>query len=141
MAIRILLVDDHEVVRQGVRSILRAQPQWEICGEAADGAEGVRLVQELHPDVVILDVTMPVLGGLAAAAQIRQLNLGAKILIFTMHESSTLIKLVKDSGAQGFVIKSQAGRDLVKALEAILAGKTFFPPTEPAPSRQPEKVT
>ena len=100
---RILIADDHEVVRQGVRSILQARPQWEICGEASDGQEAVRLATDLRPDVIIMDVTMPVMGGLAAASRILQRSSNAKVLIFTMHESPTLAKLVLKLGAQGFL--------------------------------------
>ena len=128
MAVRILIVDDHEIVRQGIRSILQARPQWEICGEGADGYEAVNLAKELQPDIIILDVTMPVMGGLAAASQILQANRDARVLIFTMHESMTLSKLVQKSGAQGLVVKSQASKNLIHALEKVLAGETFFPP-------------
>jgi DNA-binding NarL/FixJ family response regulator len=130
MPVRILIVDDHEVVRQGVRSILLARPQWEICGEASDGHEAVRLAANLQPDAIIMDVTMPVMGGLAAASRILQSKSNTKVLIFTMHESPTLAKLVHKLGAQGFVVKSQATRYLVKALETVLAGDTFFPSDE-----------
>jgi DNA-binding NarL/FixJ family response regulator len=128
MPVRILIVDDHEIVRNGIRSILQARPQWEICGEAADGHEAVTLAKELQPDVIILDVTMPVMGGLAAASQILQANRAVRVLIFTMHESMTLSKLVQKSGAQGLVVKSQASKNLIHALEKVLAGETFFPP-------------
>jgi DNA-binding NarL/FixJ family response regulator len=127
MAVRILIVDDHEIVRHGIRSILQARPHWEICGEGADGHEAVSLAKELQPDVIILDVTMPVMGGLAAASQILHANRNARILIFTMHESMTLSKLVQKSGAHGLVVKSQASKNLIQALETILAGDTFFP--------------
>jgi DNA-binding NarL/FixJ family response regulator len=127
MAVRILIVDDHEVVRQGVRSILQAQRKWEVCGEASDGHEAVTLAKQLNPDVIILDVTMPVMGGLAAASYILQSNRDSKILIFTMHESATLAKLVQKSGARGMVVKSQAGRNLIQAMEKVLAGETYFP--------------
>jgi DNA-binding NarL/FixJ family response regulator len=113
MSVRILIVDDHEIVRNGIRSILQA--------------EAVSLAKELHPDAVILDVTMPVMGGLAAASQILQFNRDVRVLIFTMHESTTLSKLVQKSGAQGLVVKSQASRNLIQALEKLLAGETFFP--------------
>jgi two-component system invasion response regulator UvrY len=127
MPVRILIVDDHEVVRQGVRSILQAQPKWEVCGEASDGHEAVNLAKKLNPDIIILDVTMPVMGGLAAASYILQFNRDSKILIFTMHESATLAKLVQKSGARGLVVKSQAGRNLIQAVEKVLAGETYFP--------------
>ena len=127
MSARILIVDDHDVVRQGIRLILQARSQWEICGEASDGHEAIRLAKELMPDVIVLDVTMPVMGGLAAAGEILRFNRDAKILIFTMHESRTLGQLVQKSGARGFVVKSRAARDLIPALEKVLADEQFFP--------------
>ena len=131
MSIRILVVDDHEVVRQGVRSILQVRPSWEICGEACDGRQAVDMAKELQPDAIVLDVTMPVMGGLAAASSILQSNVRAKILIFTMHDSETLAKLARESGAHGLLVKAQAGRSLVDALERVLAGETYFPARKP----------
>jgi len=127
MAVKILIVDDHDVVRQGLRSLLGARPQWEICGEAGDGREAVRLAQQLEPDVIILDVSMPVLGGLGAALEITGCNPACKILIVTMHKSVTLAAFARRSGAKGLVLKSRATQDLVLALETVLAGETFFP--------------
>jgi DNA-binding NarL/FixJ family response regulator len=128
MSARILIVDDHEVIRQGVRrSVLsRARPEWEICGEANDGKQAIEAVQRLKPDIVILDVTMPTMSGLQAAPQIARLAKDCRILIFTMHESERLSKDVRAAGAHGYVQKSQAGRDLVVAIDALLAGGTFF---------------
>jgi DNA-binding NarL/FixJ family response regulator len=127
MSARILIVDDHEVIRQGVRSVLsRARPEWEICGEASDGKQAIEAVQRLKPDVVILDITMPSMSGLQAAPQIAKLNKDCRILIFTMHESERITKDVRAAGAHGYVQKSQAGRDLVVAIDALLAGGTFF---------------
>jgi DNA-binding NarL/FixJ family response regulator len=115
---RILIVDDHEIVREGIRTLLtRSRPQWQICGEA---------VKSLKPDVVILDVTMPVMSGLEAAPRIAALGLGSRILIFTMHQSETFISEVRNTGAQGYVVKSQASRDLILAIDSLLAGGTFF---------------
>jgi DNA-binding NarL/FixJ family response regulator len=128
MSARILIVDDHEVIRQGVRrSVLsRDRPEWEICGEANDGKQAIEAVQRLKPDIVILDVTMPTMSGLQAAPQIARLAKDCRILIFTMHESERLSKDVRAAGAHGYVQKSQAGRDLVVAIDALLAGGTFF---------------
>jgi DNA-binding NarL/FixJ family response regulator len=126
MSARILVVDDHEVVRQGLRSLLTARPDWEICGEAAAGEEAVQAVANLKPDVVILDVTMPGMSGLEAASRIIALGAGTRILIFTMHESQRMAVDVREAGAHGFVQKSQAARDLILAVERLLAGGTFF---------------
>jgi DNA-binding NarL/FixJ family response regulator len=127
MSARILIVEDHEVVRQGVRSMLsRTRPEWEICGEASDEKQVIEAVQKLKPDVVILDITMPSMGGLQAAPQIAKLNKDCRILIFTMHESERITKDVRATGAHGYVQKSQAGRDLVVAIDALLARGDFL---------------
>jgi len=127
MSTRILIVDDHDVVRQGVCSLLSTHSDWEICGEASSGAEAISAVSALKPDVVILDITMPGMSGLDAAARIAELGTGARILIFTMHESRRMADDIREAGAQGYVQKSQAGRDLIVAVERLLAGNTFFP--------------
>ena len=127
MAARILIADDHDVIRQGVRSIIaKARPAWDICGEAADGQEAVRAAENLKPDVVVLDVTMPVMNGLEAASRIVKRAAGTRVLILTMHESERLFADVREVGAHGYVQKSQAGRDLIRAIDSLLAGGTFF---------------
>ena len=127
MDARILIVDDHEIVREGIRTLLaRSRPQWQICGEATNGQLAIEAVKSLKPDVVILDVTMPVMSGLEAAPRIAALGLGSRILIFTMHQSETFISEVRNTGAQGYVVKSQASRDLILAIDSLLAGGTFF---------------
>src|SRR4030088_46615 len=123
---KILIADDHEVVRQGVRRILQVRPGWEICGEAKDGIEAIQLAKALNPDVIILDVSMPVLGGLGAADDILRTNPKIKILIFTLDESKTLRMLVQRCGARGLVVKSEASNVLVDALDCVLAGNTYF---------------
>lgn len=127
MKARILLVDDHEVLREGLKSLLaNARPEWEICGEATDGAQAIQLVTELQPDLVILDISMPVMSGLEAASQMRRKGINVPLLIFTTHESDRLAVDVRKVGAQGYVLKSQAARDLVQAMDALLGGGTFF---------------
>ncbi|MGA8872765.1 MAG: response regulator transcription factor [Candidatus Acidiferrales bacterium] len=130
---KILIVDDHEIVREGIRTLLgRARPDWNICGEASNGMEAMVKAKSLEPDIVILDITMPGMSGLEAALRINRLGLRSKILIFTMHESEQLATEVRDAGARGYVLKSQAARDLVQAIERILAGGTFsIAPPEP----------
>ncbi len=139
MPARILLADDHEVVRQGIRAILQARPDWEICGEAVDGREAIRLAQELHPDVIVMDITMPRMSGLEASQEIARLQLPSRVLIFTMHESKSLAPSVRKAGAQGYVVKSRAARDLVEALERLLAGGTFFDNASPSGAKEDDK--
>jgi DNA-binding NarL/FixJ family response regulator len=126
--VKIVVADDHDVVRAGVKTILQARPDWAICGEAADGQEAVDQVQKLHPDVVILDVSMPRLNGLEAAEKITQLQTDTRILIFTMHDSKSIARAAEKAGAQGLVIKSYAARDLIRALDVVLGGGSFFVP-------------
>jgi DNA-binding NarL/FixJ family response regulator len=127
MKAKILVVDDHEIVREGIRRLLtRSRPEWEICGEAASGEQAVGAVEQMRPDVVILDISMPGMGGLEAASRIAKMGLGCRTLIFTMHESNRLDAEIRDIGAHGYVQKSQAARDLVLAIERVLQGETFF---------------
>jgi two-component system nitrate/nitrite response regulator NarL len=128
MPVNILLVDDHEVVRQGLRSILNVRPGWQICGEAENGQQAIDLTGELKPDIVILDITMPVMSGLEAVQKITDLHLNTRVLIFTMHESRSLVKAVRKAGACGCVLKSRAAHDLIRAVEALLEGGTFWGP-------------
>jgi DNA-binding NarL/FixJ family response regulator len=120
---RILLADDHEIVRRGIRSILGARPDWEICGEAADGREAVDEAKRLLPDLVIMDIGMPGLNGLGATRQIIRELPGTEVLILTMHQSEQIVWEVLEAGARGFVMKSDAGSDLVAAAEALLEHK------------------
>jgi two-component system, NarL family, nitrate/nitrite response regulator NarL len=128
MPVNILLADDHEVVRQGLRSILMSRPEWHICGEAENGQEAIELTGQLKPDIIILDVTMPVMSGLEAAQKISDLHPSTQILVFTMHESRSLARAVSKAGARGCVLKSRASRDLIRAIEALLAGGSFWGP-------------
>jgi DNA-binding NarL/FixJ family response regulator len=124
---RILIADDHEIVRQGIRMVLEARPQWEVCGEALDGGEAFRMAGELRPDIIIMDITMPVMTGLEATAKLTKHRPETKVLIFTMHESQTLPDSVRRAGGRGYLVKSQAARDLIHALECLDRGGTFFP--------------
>lgn len=127
MSPRILIVDDHQIVRQGVRTLLAEfRPDWEIAGEASDASEALHAITALKPDLVVLDITMPGTSGLELASQVRSLGLPTKILIFTMHHSNRISADVRASGAQGYVLKSQAARDLVFAIEKILGGGSFY---------------
>jgi DNA-binding NarL/FixJ family response regulator len=123
----ILIVDDHEIVREGIRTLLRrSRSDWQICGEASNAGEALNAIKTLAPDIVILDITMPGMSGLEAAQRIRSMRHASRVLIFTMHDSERLATEVREAGAQGYVLKSQAARDLVLAIECILAGGTFF---------------
>jgi len=139
---RILIADDHDIVRQGIRSIIKKfRPEWDICGEVTNGNAAIEAVQKLVPDVVILDITMPVMSGLEAASRVAKLGLPTRILIFTMHESNRMISDVSQAGAHGYVMKSEASRDLLIAIESLLRGGTFFGPQDhrhPEPGKKPE---
>ena len=116
--IRLLVVDDHEIVRIGVRILLADREHWEICGEAQDGIEAIEKVVQLSPDVVILDLTMPLMNGLDAAQRIRQIAPSTKIVFFSIHDMPTTARL---AGADAFVSKSCAAEDLERTINHILA--------------------
>jgi DNA-binding NarL/FixJ family response regulator len=124
--LRLLVVDDHEVVRKGLRSVLEQQPGWQVAGEASNGREAVTKAKELQPDVTVLDISMPSLNGLEATRQMLKQDSRAKVLILTMHESDPLVQEVLNAGARGYLLKSDAGKDLVTAVEAVRRNKTFF---------------
>jgi DNA-binding NarL/FixJ family response regulator len=124
---KILIVDDHEIVREGIRTLLgRSAPDWDLCGEASNASEALAMVQALNPDLVIMDITMPGTSGLVAAQRISKLSPAPRVLMFTMHDFERLGTEVREAGAQGYVLKSQASRDLVLAIRSLLAGGTFF---------------
>ncbi len=124
--LRILVADDHEVVRRGLCSLLESQVGWQICGEASDGRELLKKTAELRPDIIVLDVAMPNLNGLEATRQILKANPKAKVLVLTLHDSDQLIHEVLTAGAAGFVLKSDAARDLVAAVESLRQNKPYF---------------
>ncbi len=124
--LRILIADDHEVVRRGVRTILAAQPNWEICGEATTGREAVEKAKQYKPDVVLLDITMPELSGLEAARQIVKALPHTEVLILTIHESEQMARTALEAGARGYILKSDAVRDLLTGVESISRHKPFF---------------
>jgi DNA-binding NarL/FixJ family response regulator len=128
MSFRILVADDHEIVRHGLCTLLRNQAGWEVCGEASDGREAVAKVQSLKPDAVILDIAMPNLNGLEATRQILKINPQTKVLILTLHDSDQVVQEVLSAGARGFMSKTDAARDLIAAMDALRQGKTFFTP-------------
>ena len=124
--IRLLIADDHELVREGLRKVLESRREWEVCAEVVNGREAVEKARQLRPDLVILDFSMPELNGLEAARQIRAALPGIGVIILTMHETDSLVRDVLAAGARGFILKSDAGRLLVQAVEAVLNGKPFF---------------
>jgi DNA-binding NarL/FixJ family response regulator len=126
--LRIFLADDHEIVRFGVRTLLEIQGEWTVVGEASDGAAAIDGILSCEPDIAVLDIGMPVVDGLTAARKILASGGTAKILILSLHDSKNVIRQVVDSGARGFVLKSDAARDLIAAVEAIQSGGTFFTP-------------
>jgi len=126
MKLRILIADDHEVVRRGLCTLLRAREGWEICGEATDGREAVEMAKQLQPDVVILDIGMPNLNGLAATRQLSQMDPSCRIIVLTITDSDQVIREALDAGARGFVLKSDAARDLVSAVDALQHNRMFF---------------
>jgi DNA-binding NarL/FixJ family response regulator len=127
-ALRILVVDDHDIIRRGLKQLLTAKPGWEVCGEAKTGREAVSMAEQMKPDVVVMDISMPDLNGLEAARRIHKEVPKTGILILTMHFSDQLVREVVDSGARGYILKSDADKDLVSAVEAISNKRTFFTP-------------
>ena len=123
---RVLVADDHEVTRHGVISLLSGELDIEVCGEAQDGVEAVAKAKELKPDLVLLDLTMPHAGGLTAAYEIRQMDAPPKILIFTNHSYHTLEENIRSAHCDGYVLKSNAGRDLLRGIRAVLGGEKFY---------------
>jgi len=127
MPVRILLVDDHPIVRQGLRTLLEGRTGWEVVGEASDGVEALEKVSILQPDVVVLDVTMPRMNGLEACRVMQQkLNENpVEILFVTQHDSPQMMREALDAGARGYVVKSNAARDLLEAVEAVSQHRVF----------------
>lgn len=128
MKLRILVADDHEVVRRGLSALLQTQEGWEICAEASDGREAVEKAKQLNPDFVILDIGMPNLNGLAATRQLAQHDPNCKIIVLTVTDTDQVIREALDAGARGFVLKSDAVWDLISAIEALQRGQMFFTP-------------
>ncbi len=125
---RVLVVDDHAIVRQGLRAILDTEPDIEVVGEAADGREAVRKTLALRPDVVIMDVSMPRMNGLEATARIAKESAEVKIVALTMHSSEEYVYSLLKAGARGYLLKESVSSDLIEAIHAVKAGGTYLHP-------------
>src|SRR5215470_16938588 len=126
--LRIVVADDHELVRRGIRDLLEMQRGWRVVGEAARGGDAVEKVRKLEPDIAILDVTMPDMDGLEATRQICEASIGTRILILTMHESDQMVRRVLEAGARGYVLKSDMGLHLIQAVKDLAHGKISLTP-------------
>lgn len=124
--INILIADDHEIVRRGVRNLLTMVPGWEVCGEASTGTETVALAARLRPNVIILDISMPPSDGLEVAKELRLVAPESKVLVFSMHNSEEMVRSLLGAGVRGYVLKSDADRFLISAVESVANGQTFF---------------
>jgi two-component system, NarL family, response regulator NreC len=127
--LRILLADDHTVVRQGLRKVLEECPEWEVVAEAGDGREAVRQAERLRPDVAILDLAMPLLNGIEATRQIAQRVPTTRILVLSMHADEAYVIQILKAGATGYLLKDSADVDLLQAVTAVAQGKSFFSPS------------
>ncbi|MFY9842418.1 MAG: response regulator transcription factor [Terriglobales bacterium] len=125
MTVRILVADDHPVVRHGLRTLLGSRPEWEIIDEAEDGVEAVERAERLQPDVVVLDVSMPRMDGLEACRRIRKNVPKSEVLIVTQHDSAQMMREAINAGARGYIVKSDAARDLLAAVEAVSQHRFF----------------
>jgi DNA-binding NarL/FixJ family response regulator len=140
MLLRILIADDHSVVRAGLRTLLESKPGWEVCAESPDGRDAIEKATKLKPDIAILDIGMPLLNGVETTRRIRAASPATEILILTMHESDDLVQQVVEAGARGYILKDDADRVLLAAVDSVRQHKPYFstrvstpPAEEPAP--------
>jgi DNA-binding NarL/FixJ family response regulator len=125
---RVLIVDDHAFIRRGVQTILQPYPEWELCGEAGNGNDAVRLVDQLDPEVVLMDVTMPGMNGIEATRAIRRAHPRVKIILLTLHESSEVLRSGFRAGANGYLLKADAEEELIKALRVVSGDGSYISP-------------
>jgi DNA-binding NarL/FixJ family response regulator len=125
---RVLIVDDHAFIRRGVQTILHAFPEWEFCGEADNGKDAIRLAEELKPEVIIMDLSMPGLNGIEATRAIRKTQPAVKVVLLTLHESAELVRNAFRAGARGYLLKTDAEQELVKALTVVIGEGAYISP-------------
>jgi DNA-binding NarL/FixJ family response regulator len=125
---RVLIVDDHAFIRRGVQTILHPFPEWELCGEADNGSDAIRMAEELKPEVIIMDLSMPGLNGIEATRAIRKTQPAVKIVLLTLHESAELVRSAFRAGARGYLLKTDAEQELVKALTVVTGQGTYISP-------------
>jgi two-component system, NarL family, response regulator NreC len=128
MKVRVLIADDHGVVRKGLRLLLEQYPDIEVAGEAANGREVVKLASELSPDIILMDIAMPLLNGIEAAEQVRKVNGGIGIIMLTMHADESYLLRALNAGVKGYLLKESAEDDLLRAVKAVSQGRPFFSP-------------
>jgi two-component system response regulator NreC len=131
---RVLIADDHALVRSGLRALLEAQPDMEVVGEAENGAAAVSVCRKLNAEVVVMDLTMPGRGGIQATEDLRRECPGAKVVVLTMHDDEAYVRMARLAGADGFVLKKSLATELLRAIRAVHAGRTHFPATELPPA-------
>jgi DNA-binding NarL/FixJ family response regulator len=125
---RVLIVDDHAFIRRGVQTLLQPYPEWEFCGEAGNGTEAIQMVDELHPEVVLMDVTMPGMNGIEATRLIRSTHPMVKIILLTLHESAEVLRSGFRAGANGYLLKADAEEELMKALRVVIGNGSYISP-------------
>jgi DNA-binding NarL/FixJ family response regulator len=125
---RVLIVDDHAFIRRGVQTILHPFPEWELCGEADNGNDAIRMAEELKPEIIIMDLSMPGLNGIEATRASRKTQPAMKIVLLTLHESAELVRSAFRAGARGYLLKTDAEQELVKALTVVTGQGTYISP-------------
>jgi DNA-binding NarL/FixJ family response regulator len=125
---RVLIVDDHAFIRRGVETILESSPEWQVCGEASNGNDAIRLANQLTPEVVLMDVTMPGMNGLEATRIIRKEHPDVKVILLTLHESSEVLRSGFRAGASGYLLKADAEEELMKALRVVIGDGSYISP-------------